>query len=130
MKTLLIVLVLIFAVNAKASELEEYMKQENIVIPNRIQQRIDELNLIPMFGMTVPTTDCKEPYFLIEYCRKEDIQIIIEPQQIDALRDYTALRLKYYAKKRKYTVEYVFYRKIWGNVSYEPVWFRIDFSFL
>lgn len=127
---MLIVLVLFFAVEARASDLSDYLKSENITIPDRIQQRIDELNLIPMFGMTIPASDCGESYFLIEYCYKDNVGVLFEPNQIDELRKQTVMRLKYFKKQCKYIMEYACYRKVWGNILFEAIWTRIDFSFL
>lgn len=119
-----------FTMLAFGSDLDDYLKKEKIIIPERIQHRIETLNLVPMFGMTMPNPNCGESHFLIEYCHKDDIQSLLEPQQMDVLRDHTTMRLKYYAKQCKWTIEYCCYYRIWGSVPYEPVWVQIDFSFL
>ena len=130
MKMLIVLILFLVATEARASDLDDYLKSENITIPDRIQRRIEELNLVPMFGMTVPASNCEESYFLIEYCHNDDVGFLFEPCQVDELRKRTVMRLKYHKKKCKYIMEYACFRKVWGSISFEAEWTRIDFSFL
>jgi len=124
-------LCLIFiALPAYGSDLEEYLKAENITIPNAIEKKIAEWDLIPMFGMEILSSNCGESHFLIEYCRSSDIVNPIEPQELDILREKTVMTLQCFHLTKKYIMSYHGSRKIWGGIPYEPRIIIVEFNFL
>ena len=88
MKIYLLCLMFI-ALPAYGSDLEDYLKSENITIPQAIEKKITDWDLIPMFGMEIPSSNCGESHFLIEYCRSSDIANPIEPQELDVYEPRT-----------------------------------------
>jgi len=118
------------ALPAYGSDLEDYLKSENITIPQAIEKKITDWDLIPMFGMEIPSSNCGESHFLIEYCRSSDIANPIEPQELDVLREKTVMSLQCFRLTKKYIMSYRGSRKIWGGIPYERRIITVEFNFL
>ena len=129
MKIYLLCLIFV-ALPAFGSDLDEYLKKENITIPLAIKKKIADWDLIPMFGMEIPSSNCGESHFLIEYCRSSDIANPMEPQELDILREKTVMSLQCFRLTKKCIMSYHGTRKIWGGIPYEPRIIIVEFSFL
>lgn len=112
-------LILWLAPKVDGSELDDYLKKNNLNLPASLKDRFEQQGLAPAFGMECDDKISSRKQFVVFYVRKEDMPSEEEVKELNMIDpSIVVLKVRYNQVKKSVSVEYTTYEKqIWGSIE-------------
>lgn len=101
------------------SELDDYLKKNNLNLPVSLKERFEQLGLAPAFGMECEDRNLRKQ-FVVFYVYKEDMPSEEEVRELNMIDpSIIVLKVRYDKIKKSVGVEYMTYEKqILGSIEF------------